>query len=104
MKKVHLTVRSASREYVQSLLREALEPGFESMAQGLFRSEIESMLDHALQSELATHLGRATYEHTGQGPWRNGSKTVTLPSPLGALSVEKPVLRCGGFRSDPSPC
>jgi putative transposase len=99
MKKVHLAVRSASKEHVQSLIREALEPGFEGMARGLFRSEIESMLDHALQAELASHLGRATYERTGQGPWRNGSKTVTLPSPLGTLSVEKPVLRRGGFRS-----
>jgi transposase-like protein len=99
MKKVHLAVRSASREYVQTLIREALEPGFKSMAQGLFRSQVESMFDHALQAELAEHLGRTPYERNGQGPWRNGSKTVALPSPLGALSVEKPVLRKGGFRS-----
>src|ERR1035437_590148 len=99
MKKVHLAVRSESREHVQSLIREALEPGFKSMAQGLFRSQVESMFDHALQAELAEHLGRTTYERNGQGPWRNGIKPVPLPSPTGALSVEKPVLRKGGFRS-----
>src|ERR1035437_9503741 len=76
MKKIHLAVRSAARDHVQSILREALDNDFQALASGLFRTEIEGMLDRALQAELATFLGRSTYERNGKGPWRNGSKTV----------------------------
>ena len=99
MKKIHLAIRSAARDHVQTVLQEALGSDFQSVAGDLFRTEIEGMLDHALQAELATFLGRTTYERKGKGPWRNGSKTVALPSPLGPLSIEKPVLRKGGFNS-----
>ena len=99
MKKIHLAIRSAARDHVQTVLQEALGSDFQAVAGGLFRAEIEGMLDQALQAELATYLGRTTYERTGDGPWRNGSKTVALASPLGLLTVQKPVLRKGGFTS-----
>ncbi len=99
MKKIHIAIRSAARDHVQTVLQEALGSDFQAVAGGLFRAEIEGMLEHALQAELATYLGRTTYERTGDGPWRNGSKTVALASPLGQLTVQKPVLRKGGFTS-----
>ena len=67
MKKIHLAIRSAARDHVQTVLQEALGSDFQAIAGGLFRVEIEGMLEHALQAELATFLGRNAYERTGKG-------------------------------------
>ncbi len=100
MKKVHQTVRRAARRQLETLVSESLE-GMQVEAGVLVRQHLEGLLDRALQEELASHLGRDTYQrkNVSEGPWRNGVRPLAVPSPLGELHLHRPVLRQGGFRS-----
>ncbi len=61
MKKVHQAVRRAARRQLETLVEESLE-GIQAQAGNLVRQHLEGLLDRALQEELASHLGRDSYQ------------------------------------------
>lgn len=74
-------------------------------AEGLFvtadvlKELVQIAVQHALEVQVAGHLGAEPYERTGERQGhRNGTKPRTMKTRLGELEFQVPQVREGGFR------
>jgi transposase-like protein len=87
-------------ELARELVRRAREQGASMSAPGLMRALTRSVLETALDEELAEHLGYDKHDPAGYntGNSRNGTRTTTvLTDAVGPVTIEVPRDREGSF-------
>ena len=102
---VNTTVEEASPtseelELARDLVRQAREQGASMSAPGLMRALTRSVLETALDEELAEHLGYDKHDPAGYntGNSRNGARPKTvITDAVGPVTIEVPRDRDGSF-------
>jgi putative transposase len=90
------------QQLAQELVEQARAEGVELVGQGgLLTRLTKSVLETALETEMAEHLGYDKHDPMGRndGNSRNGTRTKTVLTEIGPVEIEVPRDRDGSFAS-----
>jgi putative transposase len=95
-----MTAQIDQQQLAQELVEQARAEGVELVGQGgLLTRLTKSVLETALEAEMAEHLGYDKHDSMGRngGNSRNGTRTKTVLTEIGPVDIEVPRDREGSF-------
>jgi len=100
MKNIPQYLQNLTRQKMDAKVRSFLDPGLlQKWAAEAFNRQVLEAINAQMVKERDEFLGRQPYQRDLEPVYRNGFKTVAVPSLGGLLNLRKPVLRLGGFVS-----
>lgn len=100
MKNIPQYLQVLARQKMDSKVKDLLDPGLmQKWAAEAFNRQVLEAINAQMVKERDEFLGRQPYQRDTETVYRNGFKSVSAHSLGGLLTLQKPVLRCGGFVS-----
>lgn len=86
------------QQLAEQLLRQAKEQGVDLVGpDGLLNGLTKRVLETALEAEMTEHLGHEKHQQTESGNIRNGTRSNTVLTEVGAVEIAVPRDREGSF-------